>query len=166
MHPGNLRSSLKDVVLVEIGNELGDYAALLPAGLGANVIKIEPPNGSPSRTIGPFAAGYPDPEASLFFWRYNLNKKSVTLDVDDPRASETLRRILAKADVLLLAGEFAAVERRLRRCRELTQDNTRLIVCTMTPFGLDGPYRDLKATDLTQMANGWNHGGLRLRSSR
>src|SRR5450755_2365925 len=107
MHPGNQRSSLKDVVLVEIGNELGDYAALLLAGLGVNVIKIEPPSGSPSRAIGPFASGAPDPEQSLFFQRYNLNKKSVTLDVGDPAAGEKLKRILAKADVLLLAGEFA-----------------------------------------------------------
>jgi crotonobetainyl-CoA:carnitine CoA-transferase CaiB-like acyl-CoA transferase len=154
MHPGNLRSALNDVVLVEIGSELGDYAALLLAGLGANVIKIEPPRGSPSRAIGPFATGVPHTEESLFFWRYNLDKKSVTMDVDDPSSSETLKRILAKADVLLLAGDFPTVERRLQRCRELAHDNDRLIVCAITPFGLDGPYRDLKVTDLTQMAMG------------
>ncbi len=109
---GNLRASLADVVIVEIGDHLGDYAALLLAGLGAEVIKLEPPKGSPSRSIGPFASESRDPEASIFFWRYNLNKKSIILDLDHPAASAALKRILAKADILLLAGEFSTVERR------------------------------------------------------
>jgi hypothetical protein len=66
MRPGNLRSSLKDVALVEIGNELGEYAVLRLAGLGVNVIKIEPPSGSSSRAVGPFASGALDPEQSFF----------------------------------------------------------------------------------------------------
>jgi crotonobetainyl-CoA:carnitine CoA-transferase CaiB-like acyl-CoA transferase len=151
---GNLRASLERLVVVEIGDQMGDYAALLLAGLGAEVIKIEPPKGSPSRTIGPFASADADPEQSIFFWRYNLNKQSVVLDVDNPAALEPLRRILAKADILLLAGEFPTVERRLAQCRQLVEENPRLIRCAITPFGLDGPYRDLKATDLTQMALG------------
>lgn len=154
MNDRNLHASLKDIVLVEIGDQMSDYAALLLAGLGAEVIKIEPPQGSPSRSIGPFASGTPDPEQSIFFWRYNLNKKSVVLDLASSAADVTLSRILAKADVLLLAGEFHTVARRLQKCRELAKENHRLILCTITPFGLDGPYRDLKATDLTQMALG------------
>jgi crotonobetainyl-CoA:carnitine CoA-transferase CaiB-like acyl-CoA transferase len=150
----NLRASLENIVVVEIGDQMGDYAALLLAGLGAEVIKIEPLTGSPSRSIGPFASATPDPERSVFFWRYNLNKKSVTLDLDAPAAFESLRRILSKADILLLAGEFPTVERRLEQCREVATENPRLIVCAITSFGLDGPYRELKSTDLTQMALG------------
>ena len=151
---GNLRTSLKNVRVVEIGDQMGDYAALLLAGLGAEVIKIEPPEGSPSRSIGPFASTAQDSEQSVFFWRYNLNKKSVILDVNHPAALEPLRRLISKADVLMLAGEFSIVETRLTLCRELTAENPHLIICTNTPFGLDGPYRDLKSTDLTQMALG------------
>jgi crotonobetainyl-CoA:carnitine CoA-transferase CaiB-like acyl-CoA transferase len=151
---GNLRTSLKDVVVVEIGDQVGDYATLLLAGLGAEVIKLEPPGGSPSRAIGPFASATPDLEQSVFFWRYNLNKKSVVLDVDNQASLGLLRRILAKADILLMAGEYRIVERRLEQFREVTEKNPRLIRCAITPFGLDGPYRDLKATDLTQMALG------------
>lgn len=150
----NLRTSLENIVVVEIGDQMGDYAGLLLAGLGAEVIKIEPKEGSPSRSIGPFASAAPDPEQSIFFWRYNLNKKSVVLDIDNPAVSEPLRRILSKADILLLAGEFATVEDRLARYRELAGENPRLIVCAVTPFGLDGPDRELKSTDLTQMALG------------
>jgi crotonobetainyl-CoA:carnitine CoA-transferase CaiB-like acyl-CoA transferase len=151
---GNLRGSLKNLVIVEAGDQLGDYAALLLAGLGAQVIKIEPAGGSPSRAIGPFASATPDPEASIFFWRYNLNKQSVTLDLDHPAGFGTLKRILAKADIFLLAGEFPVVARRLEQSHQIVEENPRLIRCAITPFGLDGPYRDLKATDLTQMALG------------
>jgi crotonobetainyl-CoA:carnitine CoA-transferase CaiB-like acyl-CoA transferase len=150
----NLRTSLENIVVVEIGDQMGDYAGLLLAGLGAEVIKIEPIAGSPSRSIGPFASAAADPEQSIFFWRYNLNKKSVVLDIENPAASEPLRRVLSKADILLLAGEFATVEHRLARYRELAGENPRLIVCVITPFGLDGPDRKLKSTDLTQMALG------------
>jgi crotonobetainyl-CoA:carnitine CoA-transferase CaiB-like acyl-CoA transferase len=153
MNGRNLHASLQDIVLVEFGDQMGDYAALLLAGLGAQVIKIEPPEGSPSRSIGPFAAGAPDPEQSVFFWRYNLNKKSVVLNADDS-GDAALGSILARTDILLLAGEFQTVARRLEQCRELSKENHRLTICAITPFGLDGPYRDLKATDLTQMALG------------
>jgi len=56
--------------------------------------------------------------------------------------------------VIIDSGEAADVERRLSLYRELQQENPRLIVCTITPFGLDGPYRDLKMTNLTQLALG------------
>ena len=144
---GNLRASLEDVVVVEIGDQMGDYAAMLMAGLGAEVLKIEPPEGSPSRTIGPFASAAQDPERSIFFWRYNLNKKSAVLDIDAAASEAPLSALASKADVVLLSGEYETVERRLGLWRKLAEANPRLIVCTITPFGLDGPYRALKATD-------------------
>lgn len=151
---GNLGTSLSGFTLLEIGDQLGDYAAMLLAGLGAEVIKLEPRDGSASRRIGPFASTAPGPEQSIFFWRYNLNKKSVVLEVDDQDAQPVLAALAAKADIVLLSGEFETVTRRLPLWRELAGQNPRLIVCTITPFGLDGPYRALKTTDLVQMALG------------
>src|SRR5271169_1321568 len=110
---------------------MGDYAAMLLAGLGAEVIKIEPPAGSPSRSIGPFASATPDPETSIFFWRYNLNKRSVALDLDHLAGSAALERIVAKADILLLAGEFPVVERRLAQSDQIASENPRLIRCAI-----------------------------------
>src|SRR5579862_964569 len=127
---------------------------MLLAGLGAEVIKLEPRDGSASRRIGPFASAAPAPEQSIFFWRYNLNKKSVVLEVDDREAQPVLAALAAKADIVLLSGEFETVARRLPLWRELAGQNPRLIVCSITPFGLDGPYRALKTTDLVQMALG------------
>ncbi|HWN56611.1 MAG TPA: CoA transferase, partial [Methylomirabilota bacterium] len=154
MNGGTLSSSLAGFTILEIGEQPGDYAALLLAGLGAEVIKIEPRDGAESRRIGPFVSASHDLEESLFFWRYNLNKKSVALDVDQPEARHVLAALASNADIVLLAGEYETVARRLLFWRELAEKNPRLIVCTITPFGLDGPHCALKTTDLVQMALG------------
>ncbi|HZP46698.1 MAG TPA: CoA transferase [Candidatus Binataceae bacterium] len=153
MSLGNLRGALKDITVVEAGDEMGDYAAMLLGGLGATVIKLEPLAGSPSRAIGPFATDR-DPEQSLYFWRYNLNKQSICIDLDNPAAADALTRLLGKADVVLMAGEYQAVARRRSILQRCMSGNRGAIECTITPFGLDGPYRDFKATDLTLMALG------------
>ncbi len=154
MSAGNLSDSLAGFTILEIGEQPGDYAALLLAGLGAEVIKIEPREGTESRRIGPFVSESRDREESLFFWRYNLNKKSAVLDADAPSSASTLAALASRADIVLLSGEYETVRRRLPLWQKLAAENPRLIVCTITPFGLDGPYRELKTTDLVQMALG------------
>ncbi|MGH8014542.1 MAG: CaiB/BaiF CoA transferase family protein [Candidatus Binataceae bacterium] len=149
-----LSSALADTFILECGDEHGEFAGVLLAGLGADVIKLEGKRGSNSRRLGPFTTPDRDPEHSLFFSRYNLGKKSVSLDVDHPAAKEVLERLAARADAIIDSGEAHAVARRLEHYREMQKANPRLIVCTLTPFGLDGPYRDLKMTDLTHLALG------------
>jgi crotonobetainyl-CoA:carnitine CoA-transferase CaiB-like acyl-CoA transferase len=150
----SLSGALSDLTVLEIGDQSGDYAALLLGGLGADVIKIEPPEGSPSRRVGPYASSDPNLENSLFFWRYNLGKRSLVLNLSSTDSSRVLDRLAVKSDIILLAGEFEDVDRQLTRFRPLAETNPRLIICTITPFGLTGPYRALKMTDLTQMAMG------------
>jgi len=149
-----LSSALDGTMIIESGDERGEFAGMLLASLGAEVIKLEGRGGSNSRRLGPFASSQRDPEQSLCFWRYNLGKKSVSLEVDHPAARGVLERLAKRADVILDSGEAADVERRLTLYRKLQTVNPRLIVCMLTPFGLDGPYRDLKMTDLTQLAMG------------
>src|SRR5271154_2966911 len=67
--------------VIEIADERAEYPGLLWAGLGAEVIKIEPPEGNATRRIGPFLEDQPGLERSLFFWNYNRHKKSVVLDL-------------------------------------------------------------------------------------
>src|SRR5258706_12773116 len=83
--PGEMMGSagpgmLSGLRVIEIADERAEYAGLLLAGLGAEVIKIEPPEGNATRRIGPFLEGQPGPERSLFFWNYNRNKRSAVLD--------------------------------------------------------------------------------------
>jgi crotonobetainyl-CoA:carnitine CoA-transferase CaiB-like acyl-CoA transferase len=149
-----LSSALEGVVVIEAGDERGEFAGMLLAMLGAEVIKLEGPQGSNSRRIGPFAKSEPDREQSLYFLRYNLGKKSVSLEFEHPAAGAVRNRLGSHADIIIDCGEADDVERRLKLYGEIRKSNQRLIVCTITPFGLDGPYRDLKMTDLTHLAMG------------
>ena len=149
-----LSSALAGTVILECGDEHGEFAGVLFAGLGAEVIRLEGRHGSNSRRLGPFTTLDRDPEHSLCFSRYNLGKKSVSLEVDHPAGRNALARLAKQADVIVDSGEASAVARRLEFYREIERVNPRLIVCTITPFGLNGPYRDLKMTDLTHLGLG------------
>jgi crotonobetainyl-CoA:carnitine CoA-transferase CaiB-like acyl-CoA transferase len=152
--PTVLSSALDGTVVLECGDERGEFAALLLASLGAEVIKLEGREGSNSRRFGPFTKPDRGIEHSLCFSRYNLGKKSVTLEIDQPGARDALARLAQRADVIIDSGTAHEVARRLPLYREFQQANPRLIVCTITPFGLDGPWRDLTMTNLTQLALG------------
>ena len=84
--PGEMMGSagpgmLAGLRVIEIADERAEYTGLLLAGLGCDVIKIEPPEGNATRRIGPFLNDEPGPERSLFFWNYNRGKQSVVLDI-------------------------------------------------------------------------------------
>ncbi|MGA9864858.1 MAG: CoA transferase [Acetobacteraceae bacterium] len=145
---------LAGVRVVELADERGEYAGLLLAGLGADVVKIEPPDGSPTRRIGPFLDDQPGPERSLFFWNYNRAKKSVVLDLREAPARESLLRLLDGADVLLdstggALNETAGLDR-----PALAERFPALITARLTPFGDDGPWKDFKSSDLIHLALG------------
>ncbi len=140
--------------VIEIADERAEYAGLLLAGLGAEVIKIEPPEGNATRRIGPFLEDEPGLERSLYFWNYNRNKKSVVLDLREAPAREHLLRLIGGADILLDAS-CGALNEALGLDRG--QLNTRfpsLVTARMTPFGDDGPWKELKSSDLIHLALG------------
>ena len=140
--------------VLEISDEKAAFCGKLLAANGAEVIKIEPPEGDPSRRIGPFVNDVPDPERSLHFWQYNVNKQSVTLDFTAREGQALFRRLIQTADVLIDATpiDFLAVHQldyeRLQRLRP------ELIMVSVTPFGQTGPYRDYKTSDLLHLALG------------
>ena len=92
---------LTGIRVIELADELGEYCGKLLAGLGAEVIKVEPRGGERTRTYGPFADDEPGPDRSLYFWHYNYGKRSVVIDLDDAPGLTQFRRLLASADVLL-----------------------------------------------------------------
>ena len=144
---------LSGLRVIEVADELGEYCGLLLAGLGAEVIKIEPPGGSPTRRIGPFAGTDPHPEKSLFFWNYNRGKKSIVLEPGVPQDRASLLKLLGGADILLdsSAGEFA---RELDAGKPLAELFPSLIVARLTAFGDTGPWKDFKGSDLIHLALG------------
>src|SRR6188508_176038 len=92
---------LAGIRVIELADEQAEYCGLTLAGLGADVIKVEPPGGSPTRRIGPFYQDVEDPERSLFFWQYNRGKRSIVLDLRQEEDRDRFRSLVATADVLL-----------------------------------------------------------------
>jgi crotonobetainyl-CoA:carnitine CoA-transferase CaiB-like acyl-CoA transferase len=147
---------LHGIRVVEVAGELAAHAGLELAGLGADVIKVEPPGGSATRRIGPFAGDAPGPESSIFFWQHNRGKRSVVIDQASAPDIDTLRALIASADVLLLSGPDEAL---LAGIPDLSRDmllarHPRLIIARMTPFGDDGPWASYRANDLVHLALG------------
>src|SRR6476620_3148460 len=103
---------LAGIRVVEYADEQAEYCGLALAGLGAEVIKVEPPGGSSTRRIGPFYQDREDPERSLFFWQYNRGKRSIVLDLRQRDDRERFRALVATADILLEStprGELQAL---------------------------------------------------------
>lgn len=150
----NKPGMLSGVRVVEVADELGEYCGLLMAGLGAEVIKVEPPEGSPTRRIGPFFEDQPNPEKSLFFWNYNRAKRSAALDLGSANGRDALLRLLEGADVLLDTS-CGATNAALGLDRaQLAQRFPSLVVARLTPFGDTGPWKDFKGSDLIHLALG------------
>lgn len=131
----------------------GEYAGKLFADLGADVLKVEPPEGAQSRRTGPFADGADDQNASLAFLAYNTSKRSAVLD-DSAEDRRTLRALIARAHILLSTtgpGQLDAVG---LDYDELQDAFPELIILSITPFGLTGPWAGYKSSDLIGLAAG------------
>ncbi len=145
---------LEGVTVIEIGDETAEYSGLLLSGLGADVVKVEPPEGSSSRHLAPFHEDKPDPNKSLFFWAYNRGKRSAVLDLKKAEGKASLLRLLASADVLLDASS-GEVNKALGLDRDaLLAKFPKLITARMTPFGDTGPWKDFRGSDLVHLALG------------
>jgi crotonobetainyl-CoA:carnitine CoA-transferase CaiB-like acyl-CoA transferase len=147
--------ALADLRVLEVADESGEYAGRLLAGLGADVVKIEPPDGAPSRRVGPFYEDRQHPDRCLHFWHYNVGKRSAVVDLERPEGRALLARLAQRFDVVIAAGAPADLAARgVLEGDAFRRSNPALILVTITPFGLDGPWRDRPATDLTLMALG------------
>ena len=149
-----MTGALAGVRVLDLADQRGALAGKLLAGLGADVVLVEPPEGSPLRSIPPFWQGVEDPERSLFFWFYNAGKRGITLDWRRPEGAERLRRLAAGADVLIESEPPGALAARSCGPESLRALNPRLIVASITPFGQTGPYRDWRASDTVAQAMG------------
>jgi crotonobetainyl-CoA:carnitine CoA-transferase CaiB-like acyl-CoA transferase len=124
------------------------------AQLGADVIQVEPPEGSSARRHPPFAPNWPDAEASLYWAAYASGKRSI---VCDPRAAEgraVFDRLVASADFLFESMAPREGRPSFLDPAVLAAINPRLIHTTITPFGLDGPKRDWADSEITLWAAG------------
>jgi crotonobetainyl-CoA:carnitine CoA-transferase CaiB-like acyl-CoA transferase len=150
--------ALAGLRVVECGGMVSaPYAAKLMADLGAEVIKVEPPEGDPARRQGPFPKGHQDdPEASGLFLYLNANKRGVTLDLEKRAYRAALFALLADADVFVLNQSRLQAERLGIDYESVHARFPSLVYCSITPFGLTGPHADWEAENVTVVsAGGW-----------
>lgn len=148
---------LHGIRVVECGHLVAAaYAAKLMADLGAEVIKVEEPDGDEARRRGPYPGRVPHPEKSGTFLYLNTNKLGVTLNLRTPRGQALLRRLIQDADLLVHNYPPAQMPALGLDYAALRQANPRLVMTSISPFGQNGPNRDLHAYDLTM----WSAGGI------
>jgi len=133
---------LEGVIILDSAHQYpGPYCSMLLGDLGAEVIKVEQPGvGDPAR------------RSPGFFKGINRNKKSVTLNLKKPAAQAILKRLAQEADVFTEGFRPGVVKRLGIDYDTLRAVNPRLIYCSISGYGQDGPYRDLPGHDLNYMA--------------
>jgi len=145
--------ALDGLHVVEIADEIsGPYCGKLFVDLGAEVTKIERPEGDSLRRWGPFPGGEPDPDRAGLFEYLNAGKLGAVLDITSARGAASARRLIGDADVLIDGSAPGTLEKAgLER-----HADSRLVVVRISNFGQHGPFRDSAATSLTmQAASGW-----------
>jgi len=141
--------ALEDVTVLDLSHALaGPFATTMLADYGADVIKIEPPEGDMSRTWGPPFYG----EETAYFVNLNRNKKSVTIDLKHADGRALFFRLLEHADVVVENLRVGTVARLGIDYARVSARQPRVVYCSISGFGQDGPSRDRAALDLIVQA--------------
>ena len=157
--PDGLLPGVRDL---DVGQGIsGPYCAKILAQMGAEVIKVEPPEGDSARRMGPFPGDSPHPEKSGLFLATNANKQGITLDLSSSDGAAAFRKLAAGADIVIENPPPDALEGHGLGYESLKNANPGLVFTSITPFGNRGPYKDFKATDLVLYhMSGHAHGML------
>lgn len=126
----------------------GPYCAKLMADMGADVIKVESPEGDPARLRGPFKDNIPNRETAAGFLFDNTNKKGITLNIETKEGQKLLKKLAQDADVLLEDKKPGKMGELGLGYEDLKAVNDKLVMASVTPFGQYGPYSNYKAYDL------------------
>ena len=140
---------LPGVRVLDLGQRISaPYCAKILAQMGAEVIKVEPPEGDAARRMGPFPDDIPHPEKSGLFLALNTNKYGVTLDLPSAEACRVLRKLATTADILIESFPAGFMEDCGLGYEALSKINPGLVMTSITSFGDGGPYASFKASDL------------------
>jgi crotonobetainyl-CoA:carnitine CoA-transferase CaiB-like acyl-CoA transferase len=126
----------------------GPFCTQILADLGADVIKLESPQGDLARAMQPHFVG----DDSVYFVALNRNKRSVAVDLKKPEGVDLVRRLIARCDVVVENNRPGVLERLGLNAAALRAASPRLIWCAISGFGQDGPYRDKPAYDMIVQA--------------
>ena len=139
---------LEGLVVVDLSVFLpGPYLTMALADHGARVVKVEPPGGDPGRHIG-----VSDGPSTVFFRNVNRGKQSVVVDLKSDEGRARLLRLCETADVFVESFRPGVMGRFGVDYAAVSSVNPRIVYCSISAFGQDGPYRDRPAHDLATMA--------------
>lgn len=146
---------LQGITVVEHGHSVSaPYCARLLGDAGAQVVKVEPPQGDPSRRMGPFPNDVPHGERSGLFHYLNTGKLGITLDLGIALGRRLLRELLQQADIFVEDNPPQVMKEWGLDWESCHRVSPRLIVISITPFGQTGPYRDYQADELVLASMG------------
>jgi benzylsuccinate CoA-transferase BbsE subunit len=145
---------LKGVRMLDLTDEKGALCGKMFADMGAEVIKVEPPEGCATRKIPPFLDDEPELDHSLHFLAYQAGKRSITLNLELADGRELLKELVQRTDFLVEAFPLGYLESIGLGYETLAELNPRLIHASVTPFGDKGPGEDYKAADIVSWASG------------
>ena len=147
---------LNGVRVLEFGEFISaPYCGKLLADMGADVVKIERAGvGDWARDYGPYPGDLPHRERSGLFLYLNADKRGVTLNLETPTGHEILAGLVSRFDVLIHNLHPTEMDRVELDYESLRAHNAGLVMASITPFGLTGPYRNWKAYDINLAAGG------------
>ena len=145
-------SVLEGIRIVELAHERVSWAGKLLGDMGADVILVEPEEGTASRDYPPFLDGQPGENRSLYFWHYNTSKRSLLLNLE--QNSREFKKLIETADILIEGEPTNRLADLKLDYPELSKLNQKLIHIAITPYGRENPLSNAPATDLTIMAAG------------
>jgi crotonobetainyl-CoA:carnitine CoA-transferase CaiB-like acyl-CoA transferase len=152
--PAEERGFLAPYRVLDLTDHRGILAGHMLAQLGADVIQMEPPGGSPARREPPFAPGWPAGEDSLFWAAYASGKRGVTCNPVHPEGREALLALLRSADFLIESAAPAEGRPDWLDPSFVRAANPAIVHVTITPFGLDGPKAAWVDSEITLWAAG------------
>jgi crotonobetainyl-CoA:carnitine CoA-transferase CaiB-like acyl-CoA transferase len=136
-----MAAPLEGLKVIELARILaGPWAGQTLADLGADVIKVEAPEGDDTRRWGPPFVDREDERSAAYFHATNRGKRSVTVDFRTPEGQQTVRRLVADADVVIENFKVGGLAKYGLDYASLAAVNPRLIYCSITGFGQNGPY--------------------------
>ena len=145
---------LKGFRMLDLTDEKGALCGKMFADMGADVIKIEPPEGCSTRRIPPFLEDVPGPDRGLYAIAYHAGKRSITLNLESPDGRALLLELVKKADFLVESFPLGFMDEHGLGYDRLAEINPRLIHTSITPFGDKGPAKNYKAADIVSWASG------------
>ena len=149
------------VRVLDLGQRISaPYCARTFANMGAEVIKVEPPDGDEARRMGPFPDGSTDLETSGVFLALNVNKFGTSIDLTSDEGAQTLKTLVKSADILVENYPLGYLDGLGLGYETLREINPSIIHTSITPFGNWGPNKDWKANDLTIYQMSGNAHGL------